>query len=223
MDRLRFLADNDTAAFKKVMYVVILKDLAEWSKFMGNDCTYKQLIKKIDEYILRNPEFIIDRTSNTSAYVNVNTPQTNITWQRVWDDPSVIYNREYEKPINPKDYSYTEDPTCKPSIVYFDSLDEIGEPKVDRSKLSVCEKMNIFIDRTTGQAWYIKEDGNWAVLKGQADSVDWENVINHPEIYQGIRHEVTDNATVKVELLVDGESSDEGVKVATADDLEDVL
>ena len=223
IDRLRFLADNDVDAFKKVLYVIILHDLADWSKSIEDShCTYNKLTQKIDEYILRNPEFIIERITNTDSYVNVNTPQTTFTWQRIWDDPEVIYNRDREI-SQTEDFSYKVDLKCNPRIVYFDALDEqTGEPEIDRSKLTVCEKMNIFINRSSGEAWYLREDGNWAILKGYADSVDWENVLNHPEIYQGIRHELTDDS-VKVELLVDGDPENEDVKVATVDDLEDVL
>ncbi|MDO4465434.1 MAG: hypothetical protein Q4C49_00290 [Bacillota bacterium] len=43
VDRMRFLADSAPEAFKKIMYVVILKDLQEWAKYRGEECTAKQL------------------------------------------------------------------------------------------------------------------------------------------------------------------------------------
>jgi len=167
---LRFLADNDTEAFKKILYVVILRDLAEWTKYMGNqDCVYDKLNNKINEFILRNPEFLIERVSNVSNYTNVNTPQTIFTWQRLWDSQDVIYNREVEDPERAKGYEYDPDPTCNVSIVYFNSITIEGEPDIDRSKLSTCEKMNIFINRNTGEAWYLRPDGNWDRLKSDID------------------------------------------------------
>lgn len=224
VDRMRFLADSAPEAFKKIMYVIILKDLQEWAKYRGEECTAKQLQQKIDEYILRNPEFNIQRIINTKDYVNVNTPQTLSTWRRVWDDPNVIYNRYSEKNILPESYAYTPDPTCSPKFVYFNGVNEYGEPDVDRGKLSVCEKMNIYIDRETGTMWYIQEDGNWSTIKGDSvPEVEWDNIKNAPTIYSGIKHNLTEHNTVKVELLEDGDPSNEDIDLFDAKNVEELL
>lgn len=224
IDDLRFLAQNDTQGFKKILTVVILKDLLEWAPSMGEDeCTMKKLSKKIDELILRNCEFTIERDFNTNNYVNVNTPQTIYTWQRIWDRPDVVYNKERETDISEHSFAYTPDPSCSPSFVYFDDYNEWGEPDIDRSKLTVCEKMDIYINRTTGEIWYLKEDGNWDTMKGSVDSIDWSKINNAPVIYQGIKHEVTDDNKIRVELLEEDYPMDEGIEMATEEDLEDVL
>lgn len=228
IDRLRFLADNDTSAFKKILYVIILRDLAEWTKFKGDDqCTYSKLNKKIDEFILRNPEFIIERANSLNLYTNVNTPQTIHTWQRVFDNQELKHANDVYKyqSGSSSQYAYVPDASCEISIVYFVNVTAEGEPDIDRSKLTTCEKMNIFINRNTGEAWYLNPNGNWERLKGDVDELEWDKIIGAPTIYQGIKHTVNSEKTaVEVELLEDGDPKNSDVLVASSDlDLEDVL
>jgi hypothetical protein len=35
IDKLRFLAVNDSKVFKKILYLIIMDDIYDWSKYLG--------------------------------------------------------------------------------------------------------------------------------------------------------------------------------------------
>lgn len=220
IDKMRFVAQNDPKAFRSILNLIILNDVKEWAIY-NNECKAKidYLSKRIDEYILQHSEFIISRQPITS-YTNVNTPQTILDWQRVWDNPEVKYDIERELPINPSE-GFELDPTCNPQFVYFDNYTKEGYPDVKFE--TKCAKMDLYIDRNTGEVWYLKEDGNWAIMTSRAVvDVNWDDVKDKPTIYQGVYHELTDDS-VRVELTEQGPEYSEDVKITTSEDLEDVL
>lgn len=89
-ERLRKLADNDTSAFKKILYLIVMDDLYEWGVYLGvDDCVLQELSTKRSDYILCNSIFRMKEASRMKPYVSVNTPQSNDTWKRVWDAPDL--------------------------------------------------------------------------------------------------------------------------------------
>ena len=42
------------------------------------------------QFILCNPAFSKQYIDSETAYVNVNTPQSNSTWKRVWDSKEIL-------------------------------------------------------------------------------------------------------------------------------------
>jgi hypothetical protein len=139
-------------------------------------------------------------TSPNNFYVNVNTPQTNHTWKRVWDAPDIVtiesVEQELESTVNA--HPFTPDPTCPVSLTYFGTgetipADRYGKPSVDFDTLTICEKMNIYINRETGQMFFLDpKTCTWKALKGEfASTIKWEDVDGKPEvIYNGISHTV---------------------------------
>lgn len=122
--RLRRYGDNNYKLFKKILSLIIIDDLFEWSFYLDD----KQAIqKKLQEmrikYLTCNKDLEICRDEIIDQlYINVNTPQTNYTWNRVWDDSNAIVVQNvidysnylnltelYEiKSVDGEDYLYSE-------------------------------------------------------------------------------------------------------------------
>lgn len=88
--RLRYQAKDDPQAFKDILKIVILDDIIEWSNSAsGMQPDLKKMQQKLrdlqTQFILCNPAFSKQYIDSETAYVNVNTPQSNSTWKRVWD------------------------------------------------------------------------------------------------------------------------------------------
>ncbi len=152
--RLTKQADLNPKGFKTVLYAVILNDVKEWSEYLPDD-NYKKIVDILNDYILCNKVFNVDRFIDTpDLYVNTNTPQDNTTWREIKNSGTLIPKEFVDK-------SWTPDPNCYPEIIYWPGDPRIGEYAIDITKLTTCQKMNVYIDRTTGQAWYLTCDGAW--------------------------------------------------------------
>ena len=76
-DRLRFLGDNDTQAFKKILQLIVLDDLYDWSDYLNDSQAVQKKLQQLRlQFIQCNPEFEICRTPFDGHYVKVNTPKT---------------------------------------------------------------------------------------------------------------------------------------------------
>lgn len=90
-NKLRKLAVNEPAAFKKILHLIILDDMYDWGVYLGvDDCELKELAEMRKDYILCNSLFKMQDSCRMNPYVNVNLPQNNDTWKRVWDAPDVL-------------------------------------------------------------------------------------------------------------------------------------
>lgn len=77
---------TDPSGFKTILYGIILNDMKEWSEYIP-DGNSEKLVKILNEYILNHKDFQIERfIDNPELYKNVNTPQDNTTWRRIWDN-----------------------------------------------------------------------------------------------------------------------------------------
>ena len=169
--------------FKKILLAVILNDLKEWSEYIPKDNPF--IIEDLLNNLLRDNCFIIERINNIShaSYVNVNTPQTNNTWQRVWDRQSSKTSIPDKVTPTPEKKPWVPDPTCEIKLIYFyidpDKGDESPKDYLDRvygiygeNLKTICDKMNIYIDRESGEAWYLdNNDCTWKRVGGS--STNW--------------------------------------------------
>ena len=82
MKKLRFLGRLDSKGLKKVLSLIVLDDLYEWSNYLEAPQSIQKKLKDMrNKYILCQRDFIIEYNNEVEgAYVNVNTPQTNSTW-----------------------------------------------------------------------------------------------------------------------------------------------
>lgn len=84
--KLRYQAQDNPQDFKSILRLIILSDILEWSKGLDLPQSLQEsLIQKQVDMILCNPAFKVQYADTSTAYVNVNTAQTNSTWKRVWD------------------------------------------------------------------------------------------------------------------------------------------
>lgn len=124
IDKLRLLGNNNTKLFKKILFLIVLDDIYDWSAYMDSSQHIQKRLQELRiNFIMCNRDLDICRFPPGREYVNVNTPQTNDTWKRVWDDPDVklienendvsqfIYLTDLSevKQINGKNYIYSDE------------------------------------------------------------------------------------------------------------------
>jgi len=210
------------------MIAVILNDLKEWSEYIPKDDP--NMIVDILENYLMDKCFILDHMPvDQFAYVNVNTPQTNTTWQRIWDKQN-NETPDLEKETR-TDYSWEVDPTCDVQIVYF------YKTELDSSALSylyrqygrhgeylktVCDKMDVFIDRETGLGYYLTTDGEWKLIGGDSNMSD-ERVLELIRTHRGKINRTWEDSHVALEILDDQAEANSNLELLTVNDVEEML
>lgn len=211
--RLTKQADLNPEGFKTVLYAVILNDVKEWSEYFPDE-NYKKIVTILNDYILCNKIFMIDRfIDSPDLYVNTNTPQDNTTWREIKNKKTLI-------PTVHENLSWEIDPSCYPEIVYWPGDPREGEYKIDITKLTTCQKMNIYIDRVTGQAWYLTCEGAWKpVVDTQGLSVD--AIIEIVKQHRG-EVQVNENAS-DIEWLLEDKATNSKVNLATTNDINNLL
>lgn len=232
VDKLRFLAVNDAKAFKKILYLIIMDDVYDWSSYIGGSQEVQDIIQHLRyDFIRHNEEFLIERDIDASMYVNVNTPQTNNTWKRVWDDPNVILVKGVFTPSTTPQ-KFVPDPSCEVGIIFFPDKDLFGgiyvgangQPDVNLNKLTTCEKMNIFINRNTGKMYYLDESCNWKPVTQQLMSKITLDDLAF-QVPQGITHSFApggeDSALLNLSLSSD--PSEVSIQLADKDLIDEVL
>ena len=59
-NKLKYLADNNTSAFKRIMHAVILKEILLWARDQNKSQEIQhQLQNKLTQFLLKNKEFPI--------------------------------------------------------------------------------------------------------------------------------------------------------------------
>lgn len=231
VDKLRFLAVNDAKAFKKILYLIIMDDVYDWSSYIGGSQEVQDIIQHLRyDFIRHNEEFLIERDIDASMYTNVNTPQNNNTWKRVWDNPNaVLLEGNSFTPIT-KPQTFVPDPKCKVGMIFFPdenlfggiSIGNEGQPVVNLNNLTTCDKMNIFINRDNGKMYYLDIHCNWKPITVQRDSkITIHDLAEDFPLYQGIEHTFSDYDTLDIKLIKDNKETE--IPLVNEDDLEDVL
>lgn len=234
-DKMRFLGDNNPKALKKILSLIVLDDIFDWSAYLDDSqAVQKRLQEMRTNYIMCNKEFLIQYLPMDNYYINVNTPQTGTTWVRVWDHPEVIEVPFVEDVVDPETQptSFVPNYNCEIEFVYFggdtDKYKEDPEthkPSIDLNTLNTCEKMNIYINRKTGQEYFLDPDTClWKKVQVEAGGkITWDQIEDAPTIYQGIEHVIDEeNSKLVVSLLENGDQTSD-VPVTDINDLDDVL
>lgn len=165
--KLRFLGQNDPKGMKKLLSLVAINFVYDWVYFNDTESEYlKQLrdlqtgiilngctFKKVNKDLYKNG--VIEAFQ---AYRNVNTPQSNDDWKRVWDAPELTVLAV--KGLQPTTLKWTIDPTYSPQVVYFIGVAN-QPPSINIETKSVHDKMNIYINRNTDEVWYYGTDCQW--------------------------------------------------------------
>lgn len=118
--KLRFLGKNNVHLFKRILFLIVLDDLYDWSACLDEKQSVQKRLQDLrTKFLSCNRDIEICSFPN-DMYVNVNTPQTNNTWKRIWDNPDVKFaeNGTFEfiylsdlsdvKVINGKHYVYSD-------------------------------------------------------------------------------------------------------------------
>lgn len=179
IDRLRILADNDTVGFKKLLRLIIIDDLSDWANYLGAP---EEIQKKLQEckkqFIHNNPELcVIYNNSEMCDYVNVNLPQTNNTWKRIWDSKKACIIDDFKR-INStaeRPSSFTPDNTYDREFIVLPTkyvgINIDGSPNVyDWESFSICDMMNFYINPESGDIYYLDSNTcEWKKFKVAQD------------------------------------------------------
>lgn len=109
---MRKRATWNKTEMKHIMLMIILGDLIEWSNSITK--ADPKWYKIRDAYMMSHPEFILARRSDPyhdRLYTNVNTPQSDELWDRIWDRPDAALIKKVDSP-KPEihDFIYVETP-----------------------------------------------------------------------------------------------------------------
>ena len=227
-DKMRLLGINDTSLLKKIMFLTVLDDIYDWSDYLDDKQSIQKRLQELrTNFILCNPEFDVCRFPFDQHYVNVNTPQTNYTWKRVWDSPEVIVINSAEEDVPQETKPWIPDPSCQITIVYFGENEEIkadpttGAPLVNLQNLTTCEKMNIYINRETGTLWYLDTCGQWKMFENQG--MTDEKVIELIRTHRGKINRTWTDSNIELEILDDQAEANSNLELLTVDDVEEML
>lgn len=250
IDKLRKLGENNVNAFKKILYLIVLDDVYDWSGYLDAPQKVQRKLKEARiQFILNNPELIMEREpevyenalgesiiiKHRQPYVNVNTPQTNDTWKRVWDNlggAGNILDVDIPQTTPTPPTSWELDPSCKIEMVYYQNIVDANTGKtldgppnnIVISRLTVCEKMNIYVNRATKEAYILNnETGEWEQLSGSEGMSSSEVRTLVESMRQGITNKF-ENGVVTHELTdTNGSTETAGLSVASTEELEDLL
>lgn len=210
LNKLTKLAQYNPKVFKNVIYAVIINDLKEWSEYVPTyDSNY--LVDLLERYMLYHSEFDIKKFIDSNYYVNVNTPQDNTTWYKIPDLEQDSIDKI--KPIIDK--SWTPDKSCIPQVIYLQGL---PSKILDYSKMTICEKMNVYIDVTTGIAWYLDYDGNWKQVT--TEGITKQQVLDLIELHRG---EVEVKTTDNIQLNIVDKSTNKQINLAPKSKIDELL
>ncbi len=103
---LRYQAKDDPKAFRSILEVSMVDYMLHWASGMLEPQEHLQkLVDLRHDLLMCNPALKLQHLDNSTAYVNVNTPQSNADWKRVWDAPNVLSTEDDEVFIKDKKYT----------------------------------------------------------------------------------------------------------------------
>lgn len=219
VDRLRKLADNNTLAFRKVLTAAIIGELVEWAEFIEDCDETKEKLKSLQiQYIQNNKEFLIKYCPNQLFYANVNIPQTNFSFRRVWDsqDLKVISNVTETGGASEAPSSFTPDSDCRQQMIMLPTDDIIMGEKtpvvLHWENLTICDMSKFYIDPNSRYIWYLDStDCTWKRLNITTDAVseqDVEQIVDEHLNTKKIKHSFIGDDSLSINALIDSEEVD---------------
>ena len=118
---LRYQAKDDPKAFRSILEVSMVDYMLHWASGLLEPQEHLQkLVDLRHDLLMCNPALKLQHLDNSTAYVNVNTPQSNADWKRVWDAPNVLSPNEDDKFP-----SICRDDNCIPGPTHVIKIDNI--------------------------------------------------------------------------------------------------
>lgn len=118
---LRYQAKDDPKAFRSILEVSMVDYMLHWaSGLLEPQENLQKLVDLRHDLLMCNPALKLQHLDNSTAYVNVNTPQSNADWKRVWDAHNVLSSE--------KDTTFTSicrDDNCIPGSIRVIKVDDI--------------------------------------------------------------------------------------------------
>ena len=104
INKLRYQAKNDPKIFKSIIQGILINDILEWAQEKESQIVHDHLQELRNSLFMCNSAFDIQYSNESNAYVNVNTPQTNSTWQQVWDSENAVILKSFGEKKGEKTY-----------------------------------------------------------------------------------------------------------------------
>lgn len=103
---LRYQAKDDPKVFRSILEVSMVDYMLHWaSGLLEPQENLQKLVNLRHDLLMCNPALKLQHLDNSTAYVNVNTPQSNADWKRVWDAHNVLSTEDDEVFIKDKKYT----------------------------------------------------------------------------------------------------------------------
>lgn len=104
--KLRYQAKDDPKVFRSILEVSMVDYMLHWaSGLLEPQENLQKLVNLRHDLLMCNPALKLQHLDNSTAYVNVNTPQSNADWKRVWDAHNVLSTGDDEVFIKDKKYT----------------------------------------------------------------------------------------------------------------------
>lgn len=221
VNEMRFHANNDPKCWKKIIYLALLDDMYDWSFYREDSVQIQSKLKELrTNFILNNPMFKIFNAPSIKFYTNANVPQNNDTWKKIWDNEDVIEPEIVVKTSDIKlELEYEPDYSCERKLIYLPYLDKIKIDKdtneiIVEKHLTICEKMNIYLDPENNKAYYLDTTGTWQLLNTNNDLQE-EDIKDMIKKYEdkGVKYKIDTDASGNSSLILDTPSEDYDVDV----------
>lgn len=106
VDRIRdlsFTAVPNPKGFRQILALMMIHDLIEWTDTLSGESPLRDTLVEIRERMLvsysDNLHICEDyRHEDRETYIGINLPQTEYTWDRVWDNPDNVVLNDVEEP-----------------------------------------------------------------------------------------------------------------------------
>lgn len=98
---LRYQAKDDPKAFRSILEVSMVDYMLHWaSGMLEPQENLQKLVDLRHDLLMCNSALKLQHIDNSTAYVNVNTPQSNADWKRVWDAGTFIPDNLHLEPCD---------------------------------------------------------------------------------------------------------------------------
>jgi hypothetical protein len=99
--KLRYQAKDDPKVFRLILEVSMVDYMLHWAAGMLEPQeNLQKLVELRHDLLMCNSALKLQHIDNSTAYVNVNTPQSNADWKRVWDAGTFIPDNLHVEPCD---------------------------------------------------------------------------------------------------------------------------
>lgn len=234
-NNLRYLGQTNPRLFRSILEVCIIQNLIEWSNgFSIVPTAIKEALRDRQDYILlHNCGFDITQLKD-HVYVSANVPMpgNNDFWKLLSDSPTKVIELKDGTVSKTSQLSWKEDPNYSPVVVEYSTegttdagpaqaVNEDGTKVFDDATATIHDKMNVYVNRTTGTIWYYDTDCTWHATGGNTEKTNEATIRSIIAQYK-VKYSDEKDGYILTELSTDEEANNQ-IGVVSASDINDML